>query len=81
MARPGRAQPRDGLETGLICAEISLGIAGKGVAAGLPCRKSVAWCFVFEQEQYQSKNVLVVEDNEDDVVLLQIGRASCRERV
>jgi CheY-like chemotaxis protein len=41
----------------------------------------VAWYFVLEQEQYQSKNVLVVEDNEDDVELLQIAAKAAPDAV
>jgi CheY-like chemotaxis protein len=66
---------------GTACAGIRVGTAGKVVLAGLPGKKTVAWCFVLAQDQSQSKNVLVVEDNADDVELLQIAAKAAPDAV
>jgi CheY-like chemotaxis protein len=46
---------------------------GRVQAAGLTKWKLVAGSFVVSRERYQSRNVLVVEDNVDDVRLLLIA--------
>ena len=47
----------------------------------LPGKKNVAWCLVLSPDRCQAKNVLVVEDNEDDVELLEVAARMAPEAV